>query len=75
MFIFLSNHSIPFTPKVFRRAPGEQFRGNGTPLHAAALNGRHGVAELLLAKGAGVDMADCNGDGLRLGGWASQWYE
>lgn len=40
-------------------------RGHGTPLHAAAFNGRHSVAELLLEKGAQVDIQDANCHDLR----------
>ena len=65
--LIFSNHSIPFTQ--FSELGTWPFRGNGTPLHAAALNGRHAMAELLLAKGAGVHIADCNGDGLRRRGF------
>lgn len=41
-------------------------RGHGTPLHAAAFNGRHSVAELLLEKGAKVDIQDANCQELRV---------
>ena len=41
------------------------YRGHGTPLHAAAFNGRHSVAELLLEKGAQVDIQDANCHDLR----------